>query len=90
MRVSRESFSRYGYNLLKAAGTPMMRDFPFLISSLRLTLLPGDDSTSPSTLGIESPTFTKARAELWKDLAGVREALRASLLMIFVEAISVT
>ena len=56
----------------------MIRDLPFLISSLKLTLFPGDDSTSPSTLGIASPTLTNARAELWKDL-DVREALSANL-----------
>jgi hypothetical protein len=79
-----------GHDLLKAAGTPMIRDLPFLISSLRLILFPGEDSTKPSTVGMESPTLMKARVELWNDRDGVTEALKASLRRILLYAILVS
>lgn len=40
-----------------APGTPMITDLPLLVSSARLTLLPGDDSNNV-VLGILSPTAT--------------------------------
>lgn len=72
--------------ILKAAGTPIIKDFPVLISSLNLTLLPGEFSTKISRFGILSPTLMKARAEPWKDLDD-REAPRPSLRSAVVEAI---
>ena len=58
--------------VLKAAGTPMTMPLP-LSSLARLTLLPGEFSTS-STSGRLSPTFTKAREVLWK----LREAVHGT------------
>ena len=55
---------------LNAAGTPMIKDFPLLVSSAKLTLLAGEFSTKTSSLGMLSPTLMKARAELWKYLVG--------------------
>lgn len=51
-------------DLLKAAGTPMMRPLPF-ITFARLTLSPGLLSTK-STEGIESPTLTILALVAWK------------------------
>ena len=44
-------------DILKAAGTPMIKALPEPISVERLTLAPGFPSVS-SMLGIESPTWT--------------------------------
>lgn len=44
-------------NVLKAAGTPMIRPLLSANSVARLTLLPGAPSSS-STLGMESPGLT--------------------------------
>jgi hypothetical protein len=44
-------------DLLKAAGTPMIRPFPSPNSVARLTLFPGPPSSS-STVGMESPGLT--------------------------------
>ena len=50
----------------------MTIDLPLLNSSARLTLFPGELSTSASArLGILSPIFTNARGELWKERAVV-------------------
>jgi hypothetical protein len=62
---------------LNAAGTPIIKDFPLLTSSAKLTLLPGESSTRTSSFGMLSPTLTKRPAELWKDLIG-RAAVRVS------------
>ena len=64
-------------HLLKAAGTPMIIELPLLISSAKLTLLPGEFSTRTSSSGMLSPTLINGLAELWKVLAG-RAAVRAS------------
>jgi hypothetical protein len=74
----------YQHDLLKAAGTPMIRAFPLMVS-LRFTLFPGELSTRTSRLGSLSPTLINAREELWKALE-VREAPRASLRRANVEA----
>lgn len=51
-------------DVLKAAGTPTMTPLP--VNSLAmLTLLPGESSTR-STLGMASPTLTKAGRVAWK------------------------
>lgn len=71
-----EYISRVTKDLLKAAGTPIMRAFSF-VNSLKSTLLPGEFSTSTSRLGSLSPTLIKAREEIWKDRAG-RAALKAT------------
>ena len=55
-------------DILKAAGTPIIKDFPVLISSAKLTLLPGEFSNKTSSFGMLSPALINARAELWNDL----------------------
>jgi hypothetical protein len=54
-----------GKNLLKAAGTPMMRPLP-VSSLLSETLLPGESSIKAMS-GIESPTLTMVAAEAWNE-----------------------
>ncbi len=74
-------------DLLKAAGTPMIKAFP-VIASPKLTLLPGELSTRTSRLGILSPTLMKARDELWKvrEVREAREPLRVNRRRARVEA----
>ncbi len=56
MRCNEGKERDHDHDLLKAAGTPIMRPFP--VSSLeRFTLSPGEDSWR-STSGILSPTLT--------------------------------
>ena len=61
-----------------AAGTPTMTPFPDLNSSARLTLLPGESSTSTSKSGISWPTRTKARGVEWKLRAATEGRARAT------------
>ena len=53
-------------DVLKAAGTPMIKPLP-LISLKRFTLLPGECSTR-STSGRRLPTATQAGREAWNGL----------------------
>ncbi len=75
--------------LLKAAGTPMIKALPVMVS-LKLTLLPGEFSTRTSRFGSVSPILMKARAEEWNLKIPVgREALRAARRRTVVETILV-
>ena len=51
-------------HILKAAGTPIIKDFPLATCSAKLTLLPGESSTKISSFGMLSPTLMKARTVL--------------------------
>ena len=56
----------YWMDSLKAAGTPTIKPFPVNCFE-RLTLLPGEPSTS-STSGSRSPVLTMMLGVDWKDL----------------------
>lgn len=73
-------------NVLKAAGTPMIRALSLMIL-LRFTLLPGLFSTKTPRLGSLSPILMNALAVLWKLLEG-RAALSADLRRTEVEAMT--
>ena len=65
--------------LLNAAGTPMTIDLPLPSSSARLTLFPGELSTSASArLGSLSPTLTNRGLELWKERERIAVEVRLS------------
>jgi len=61
----------------------MIKAFPVPICSDKLTWLPGEFSTR-LMLGIESPTLTRERAELWKD-ARERDTFTSERLNMFID-----